>query len=230
MERELGRENERTDTSRKEAQAVETVAVGTMTEALGGIGSIVLGIIGLAGVVSQTLAAVGVIVIGVALLSEGTAILSKYNRLAQYSGTRQSWTGSTELGGGVSLEFIGGIAVIVLGVLALLSLAPITLMAIGVIAYGATLILSAGTLSRLNALDAIRTNAETSHQTLARDAVMGSTAIQMLVGVGGVVLGILALVGVDPLSLILVSLLAFGSAILLSGSALTGRMLSVVRG
>jgi hypothetical protein len=230
MERELGRDIDRTDVRRGEAHAAETVAAGSLTEAIGGIGAIVLGILGLAGIVPQTLAAIGVIVVGSALMAEGTAILSKYSKLAASSGTDESWTGSTELGGGVSLEFIGGIGVVVLGILALLSIAPITLMAIGVIAYGAALVLSAGTMSRLNSMEALRYNTSESHQTLARDAVMGTTAIQMLTGVGGVVLGILALVGVNPLTLILVSLLGFGSAILLSGSALTGRMLSAVRG
>ncbi len=75
-------------------------------------------------------------------------------------------------------------------------------------------------MSRLNSMEAIRYNAAEAHQTIARDSVMGSTAIQMLVSVGGVVLGILALVGISPLTLIVVSLLGFGSAILLSGSAL----------
>ncbi len=230
MDRELRRDVDRPEARRQETSAAETVAAGSITEALGGIGAIVLGILGLAGIVSQTLAAIGVIVVGAALLAEGTAVLSKYSRLAAGSGTSDSWTGQTELGGGVSLEFIGGIGVAVLGVLALLSLAPMTLLAIGVIAYGATLILSAGTLSRLNSMEATRYNTDEAHQTIARDAVMGSTAIQMLVGVGGVVLGILALVGISPLTLILVSLLGFGSAILLSGSTLTGRMLSAVRG
>lgn len=230
MEREYGREVDRPDAIQKERKAAETVAAGSITEALGGIGAIVLGILGLAGIVSQTLAAIGVIVVGAALLAEGTSILSKYSKLSEASDASGSWTGQSELGGGVSLEFIGGMGVVVLGILALLSIAPMTLLAIGVIAYGATLILSAGTMSRLNSMEALRYNTAASHQTLARDAVMGSTAIQMLVGVGGVVLGILALVGVNPLTLILVSLLGFGSAILLSGSTLTGRMLSAVRG
>ncbi len=230
MERELRRDVDRSDAARQETKAVETVAAGSITEAVGGIGAVVLGILGLVGIVSQTLAAIGVIVVGAALLAEGASILSKYSRLAEGSGTSNSWTGQTELGGGVSLEFIGGTGVVVLGILALLSLAPITLMAIGVIAYGATLILSAGTMSRLNSMEATRYNTAGTHQTLARDAVMGSTAIQMLIGVGGVVLGILALVSINPLTLILVSLLGFGSAILLSGSTLSGRMLSAVRG
>ncbi len=230
MDRELRRDVDRPAAPREEVKAAETVAFGSLAEALGGAGAIVLGILGLVGIVSQTLAAIGVIVVGAALLSEGTAILSKYSRLAEGSDTSDSWTGQTELGGGVALEFIGGIGVAVLGILALLSLASITLMAIGVIAYGATLILSAGTMSRLNSMEAARYNTSSSHLTLARDAVMGSTTIQMLVGVGGVVLGILALVGMNPITLILVSLLGFGAAMLLSGSTLTGRMLSVVRG
>lgn len=223
MERETGPE-----AVRAERQAAEVVATGSMVEVAAGIGAIVLGILGLAGVAAQTLAAIGVIAVGVALLFEGAAIISRYNDLSR--DVDGSWTTASELGGGVTLEFLGGLAVAVLGVLALLSLAPIKLMAIGVIAYGATLLLSAGTMSRLNHIKAEAHPGPTVHETLARDAVFGTTTIQMMVGAGGVVLGILSVVGTRPETLILVALLAFGSAILLSGSALTGRMLSLIHG
>lgn len=218
----------RSDLVQSERQAAEVVATGSMVEVVAGVGAIVLGILGLSGVVPQTLAAIGVIAVGAAMLFEGSAIISRYGQLSRE--LDGSWTTATELGGGVTLEFVGGLAVVVLGVLALLSLAPLTLMAIGIIAYGATLMLSAGTLTRLNRIETEEHPGPTSHETMARDAVLGGTAIQMLVGAGGVVLGIIALAGTRPDTLILVALLAFGSTILLSGSALTGRMLSLIHG
>jgi hypothetical protein len=42
------------------------------------------------------------------------------------------------------------------------------------------------------------------------------------VGVGAIVLGILALLGTDPLTLVLVSMLAVGATVLLSGAAFGG--------
>jgi hypothetical protein len=223
MERESRREVDRAGEMSAERRAAEAAAAGSLVEAVGGIGAIVLAVLGLLDVVPQRLAAIGVIVIGAALLFEGMSILSRYSRLTRSTG------GVPDLAGGVSLEFIGGLSVLVLGVLAVLSLATMTLLSVAVIAYGATLILSAGTMTRINAIDSINQSVSTTQEALMRDAVMGSTAMQMLAGTGGVVLGILALVGIHPLTLILVAILGFGAAILLSGTALSGRLLGFIR-
>lgn len=209
-----------------ERSAAEVLATGSLVEVGAGIAAIVLGILGLNGIVAQTLAAIGVIVVGVALLFEGTTIILRYAQLTRPVDSRP---GTMELSGGVTLEFLGGLGVAVLGVLALLDLAPIKLMAIGVIAYGATLLLSAGTLARLNPVG-MENQRSPTQATLAQEAVLGSEAIQLLSGVAGVILGVVAVVEIHPLTLILVALLTFGSAIVLSGSTLTGQMLRLVRG
>jgi hypothetical protein len=224
MEREIRREGDRANEMSAERQAAEAVAAGSLVEAIGGIAAILLAILGLLGLVDDTLASIGVIVLGAAMLFEGTAILSRYSRLTRYAG------GGSELTGGVTLEFIGGLSVLVLGVLALLTIATMTLLSIGVIAYGVTLILSAGTRTRLNAIESSNQPYESHQSHLMSEAVMGSTALQMLAGIGGVVLGILALIGIHGLTLILIAILGLGSAILLAGSALSSRMLGVMRG
>jgi hypothetical protein len=224
MEREIRREGDRANEMSAERQAAEAVAAGSLVEAIGGIAAIILAILGLLGLVDETLASIGVIVLGAAMLFEGTAILSRYSRLTRYAG------GGSELTGGVTLEFIGGLSVLVLGVLALLTIATMTLLSIGVIAYGVTLILSAGTMTRLNAIESSNQPYESHQSHLMCEAVMGSTALQMLAGIGGVVLGILALIGIHGLTLILIAILGLGAAILLAGSALSSRMLGVMRG
>jgi len=224
MEREYRREADRAGEMNAERQAAEAVAAGSLVEAIGGIAAIVLAILGLLSLVAQTLASIGVIVIGLAMLFEGTAILSRYGRLSRISG------GSANLTGGVTLEFLGGLGVLVLGILALLTIAPMRLLSIGVIAYGVTLLLSAGTMARLNSIDAFNEPGERHQAHLMSEAVMGSTALEMLAGVGGIVLGILALIGIHALTLILIAILGFGAAILLAGSALSSRMLGVMHG
>jgi len=223
MEREFRREVDRASQVSAERQATEAAAALSLVEAVGGVAAIVLAILGLLGIVDKTLAAIGLIVIGAALLFEGAAILSRYSRLTREAG------GAPELTGGVTLELIGGLSVLILGVLAVLSLATMTLLAVGVIAYGAILILTAGTLTRLNSLDYADQSTSVVHEAMMRDAVMGSTALQILAGIGGVVLGVLALLGIHDLTLVLVAILGFGVAILLSGSALSGRMIGLFR-
>ncbi len=58
---------------------------------------------------------------------------------------------------------------------------------------------------------------------------MAASGTQMLIGIATIVLGILALIGIDPVTLSLVGLLATGASILFSGSAVSSRMLSVLR-
>jgi hypothetical protein len=224
MEREIRRESDRANEMNAERQAAEAVAAGSLVEAIGGIAAIILAILGLLGLVAETLASIGVIVIGLAMLFEGTAILSRYSRLTRHQG------GGSELTGGVTLEFIGGLGVLVLGILALLTIATMTLLSVGVIAYGVALLLSSGTMARLNSLDAFNEPFEPHRAHLMSEAVMGSTALQMLAGIGGVVLGILALIGIHGLTLILIAILGFGAAILLAGSALSSRMIGIMHG
>ncbi len=51
----------------------------------------------------------------------------------------------------------------------------------------------------------------------------------MLVGIAAVVLGIIALVGIDPVLVTLVALLVVGASVLFSGTAVSSRMASVMR-
>jgi hypothetical protein len=60
-----------------------------------------------------------------------------------------------------------------------------------------------------------------------------STAVasgaQILLGIGAIVLGIVALAGFAPASVSLVALLVLGAGVLFSGIAVSGRLAAVVR-
>ena len=201
------------------------VAGGSFAEAIGGVGAVVLAILALVGVMPERMAAIATLAVGVALLLEGIAIATRFSNL--FSKTGRSLADAAELGGGMGAEFLGGAAGGVLGLLAILNIAPMTLMAIAIIVFGASLLLSSGTTYRVDALASkLGQRNLTAGQTLVALAASG---IQVLVGIAGIALGIIALVGVSTMTLILVGLLCAGSSVLISGTALSGTVATILQ-
>jgi len=130
-----------------------------------------------------------------------------------------------------------GIAGIVLGILALLGVASYSLTAISAIAFGAALMLSAQSVRRLYRMQAdTRLNSVGSSYTirefLAGEMAAGSAGIQFIAGLAALVLGIIAVVmtaSVRNEVLTLVALLVVGLTNIISGSALSGLVLSFMR-
>lgn len=197
-----------------------------MLEAVAGVAAIVLGVLGLVHVVPDVLAAVAVIVVGAALMSQGTSMASRFT--AQYQQAGETRTVSTNFSGGLMLEFLGGLAGIILGILALITVKPPTLESIAVIAFGGVLLLSAGLVSRINMLQADGMMDEPA-RVLMRDSAATTSLIVVGTAVALIVLGILALMGVHTLPFILISMIVIGSAIVITGTAVSGAMLSMIR-
>ena len=168
---------------------------------------------------------IATIAIGVALVFEGGSIAAEYSRII--SKTAENSTQTVEVGGGMTAEMLAGIAGIVLGILALLGLDSPTLSAAAVIVFGAALSLSSGMISRLNELKIEVSGAQRTAQKVAHEAVSAAAGTQVLVGLAAGVLGILALVGIAPTVLVLVGLLTVGTSLLLSGGAVSGRLISL---
>jgi len=207
---------------RGQQRAMRIVTAGSIVEALGGIGAVVLSILGLAGLARMTMIACAIIACGAALLFAGGAMASRYSQLvSNVSGGRVE---ETEFGGSVGAEFLTGAAGIVLGVLILLNISPMILASIAVIVFGGGLLLSTGATSGINAL--VEAYPFDRRVRLAREAVQGAAAVQSLVGIGACILGILALLGVEPFTLMLVALLGIGGAILISASAVSSKILT----
>ena len=197
-----------------------TSTAGSVIEALGGIGVVALAIIALAGIIPAVLAPIAVIAFGVALAAEGTSIASRYAQLVRYDGEAVE---KTEIGGGAGSEVIGGLAGIVLGILALIGMVPTVLVAAAVITFGASLLLGAGTSARLSSMVAI------SGHWMAGDALTGTAGAEVMVGIGSITLGILALTGITPTTLNLVALLTLGAGAVIEGAAVSGSLLAVWR-
>ncbi len=177
-------------------------------EAIGAIATVILAVIGLAGLIPNLLACIATILIGAGILVEGWASSLGHRQLS----TRAATSGqSSVMEGAMSAEVLGGIAGVILGILALFARMPDTLLAVALLVYGATLLLSSFGM-------------EGGSMVFSQTASPSGTATSMpmapsghlLVGLAAVVLGILAVVGLAPTTLILVGLLSLGAAMLLS--------------
>lgn len=210
-----------------ERKTTEVVLGGSSLEALGGILAIVLAVIGLAGIFPLTLAAISIIALGAAFLSQGAAIAARYSDLLEKIGG--GWERSVDLARGVTTEFVGGVAGIVLGVLALLGMAPMTLVAVGLLVFGGTLVMSSAGMGRLGQMKAIEGETTGTKGQFFHIAASAAPGGQVLLGLSAMVLGILALVMVGHLSLtlLLVGILCAGASLVFSGSAVAGRMMGI---
>jgi hypothetical protein len=213
----------------RDERTAEIVGAGSIAEAVGAAAAIVLAILGLAGTLPLTMASVATIALGAALLFEGGAIAARYKRLlAETIAPGERRRGRFELGGGVTAETVAGIAGIVLGILALLDVMPLLLTAVAVIVFGAALLFGSAATARLNAIAGEEAYARDKRRVV-HEAVAVAAGGELIIGVGALVLGILALLAFEPLTLILVGLLGLGFAALAGGTALGARMLGIAR-
>jgi hypothetical protein len=194
---------------------VETAVSGSIVQAVGGVATIVLGILGLANVAESYLVPIEAILFGAVLLIYGSTMA--FEHVQAVSATAP--TAAAQLGSGVSAVFLAGAAGIVLGILGLLGIHPDVLVPAGVIVYGSALVLSSNATPPLHARAG-----ETAGEALSSQMLFGAAGAQALIGLAAIVLGILALAGTNPAVLTLVAFLALGASVLISGSALTGAM------
>lgn len=199
------------------------------TEAIGGVGAIILAVIALCGVLDRYLGPIAVIAVGGALFIEGGATGSRYlNRLRQMQAENPA---SEEIGLGMTVEFLAGAAGVVLGILAIAGVAPATLMAVAVLAFGAALALGSGPISRSSRWVAYPSGPE----ELGMRHVMGDLAnaaagAQLFLGFAAVVLGVLALVGLSPFVLEMAGILCVACSITFTGTTMGSKMVSLLHG
>jgi hypothetical protein len=182
---------------------------------------IVLAIVALAGVNPGILVPVAVIVFGAALLVQGGTILSEHAHILFPAGGAS--TVEQFKGGNLSAVFMVGIAGIVLG----LGVAAATLTAVLVIAFGAALVLTANSVRELHMFR--RSAGMSGSELVAGEMASDSAAVQLFAGLTAVVLGILAVASFNPPVLMLSALIVLGAALVLSGSTLSGMVLSFMR-
>ncbi|HLH97293.1 MAG TPA: hypothetical protein VKW08_19450 [Xanthobacteraceae bacterium] len=124
-------------------------------------------------------------------------------------------TASTTSYGGFA-DAIGGIATIVLAIVALTGTHSDIIVPIATIVFGAALLVHGGSLLSEYAHIIFPPGTATDSQ---QEFTGGSLSAVFLVGAAGIVLGVLALLGIQPTVLTAVAVIAFGSALVLSSNA-----------
>jgi hypothetical protein len=134
-------------------------------------------------------------------------------------------SGSAQAAYGGLIDAIGGIAAGVLAILGLTGFDPEGMAGIATIVLGAAVLIQTGAiLSEYTHI--VLQNAATSTQS---DLAGGDgLAAMFMVGAAGIVLGVLALLGIASAALTAIAVIAFGSALVLSSGAV--RQLYLLRG
>lgn len=206
--------------ARRDRRTEGVLASGTTIETLFGLVALVVTIIGF-GYLPVVMGGIAAIAIGVALFSQGIAIMSRWREaLRRFDGARLD---KHELAGGVSVEVFAGVVGVVLGILVLADVRPLVLVPAAATVFGGALLLGGAAQPDLVHL----TPGRSARQARATyDAIQASGGIMVLVGVAAAVLGILGLLAVGPIiTLSLVAFLAIGGALVFAGGALTARLL-----
>jgi hypothetical protein len=112
-------------------------------------------------------------------------------------------------------EAVGGAAAVVLAILGLLGLLPLTFNAIAAIALGVALLLGGAALARRYSRLVPAAAASRGRQEIA-----GALGLQAIAGVAAIVLGILALLRIDPLMLLGVTAIVLGAALVAAGGGM----------
>ncbi len=216
----------------------EGAVYGGFVDAIGGVATIVLAIVGLAGARPEMMVAIATIVFGGALLIQGGAMASEFAHIMFPAGARgmplEDFSGSS-----LSALFLAGAAGIVLGILALLGIVSTILKSVSIIAFGCALVLSSNSVWRLHALKRASTTVEGSTTLegqeisgatfLANEIASGSSGVQWLAGLAAIVLGVLAVAGVNSIVLTLSALIVLGATLVLTGSSLSATVVSLMR-
>jgi hypothetical protein len=207
------------------------VVAGATAASFWGIGALVLSIFGLSGVAVDYLLPVVGIVAGAAFLTLG-GVIAAWGRMFRFS-EHETTRDRIVVSSGVAAVLTAGIAAIVLSVLNLVLLGDVRFVAIAVMAMGVGLLLHSGLMRRVSRF----TNYVTYYKVEGRQP-SGSIAINalslaplrdFLLGLGSLVLGILAILNIVPVVLGFVALLALGGAVTLTVSTICGATLATLR-
>jgi hypothetical protein len=206
------------ESAREERRFDEYGLSGSVIGVVAGALAVILAIIGLSGVHSLGMVAVSVIVVGLALLVESGIMGAEYTHLLAHVGkddiTRM------EVTAGLGMEGVAGVVAVIFGVLALSGVNPNAMIAIGTLLLGAGVMFTSGLHDRIRTM---RVSPRVEHDQMdrvTRELLGTATGAQVLVGLGAVILAILALVGFAPITLTLVAVLAIGASILIGGAML----------
>lgn len=114
------------------------------------------------------------------------------------------------------VDAAGGIVTIVLAIIALSGVHPTMLLSIATIVFGAALLIQGGTMLSEYTRMIFPTDTMSPAEEFGGG---GGVAAVFLVAAAGIVLGVLALIGIVPETLVAIAIIAFGGALVLSSNA-----------
>jgi hypothetical protein len=151
-----------------------------------------------------------------------TVDLREQDRMRTASTSQANMAMAAATGGGVA-EALCGLAVIALAIAGLAGAYPALLAGVAVIVFGAGLLCGDGAMVTYFT----RVSARRSFNSVPMP-FSGGLGAEALGGIAGIVLGILTLVGVEPLVLTAVSVLVFGACVIMGGAARVRLMMRTV--
>jgi hypothetical protein len=201
---------------RRSIWSLSLVVAGTTMASMWGLAAVVLGIVGLSGFEASAAAFTATLLLGLGFLTLGyTGRMSHFFVHSRGSDTRWS---ATALGSGTSLAWFAGFSGVILGIAGLVFSTAFSLLGVMAVVYGLTLLGCVG-LTQPGSYWEHAVGGGHRRFFLTRDLVFG---LELFIGLGAVILGILALLGYAPLMLGLVSMLAIGATTIFVATALCG--------
>jgi len=200
------------------------VVAGATIGSMWGVSAIVLAIIGLSGVAPAYMSSVAGITLGLAFLMLG-GVARAWARRFQFAEHESRW-GQIGFSGGVPAVLIAGFIAIVLSILNLMFLVGPRLGAVAIILLGLGLLWHSGVMWGVARFTYHRQEGHRLSGPLALNALSLAPVRDFVIGLGSVVLGILAILNIAPMVLGFVALLAMGGATTLTTSTICGATLA----
>jgi hypothetical protein len=208
------------------------VVTGATIASMWGLSAAVLAILGLSGVLPMYMLPVAGIVLGLAFLTQG-AVGSVWARMFRFPGHETARDRMVFLSG-VAAVLIAGLAAVLLSIFNFAFLGDIRFGAVAVIVLGLGLLGHSRIMRRVSHL----THYVTYHGVKGRrpsgpfaiNALTLAPVRDFLVGLGGVVLGILAMMNIAPVVLSFIALLTIGGALTFTASTVCGATLATLKG
>jgi hypothetical protein len=183
--------------------------------AAGGVVTL-LAVIGLTGTEPRVMAAIALMAVGLAFVVEATGLAERSQKLLSENRVR------TQIRASALAELVAGAFGSVLGLLALFGVEPFVLLAFASVSFGVALVFGTGAAVQV---DTVAAHLEPSPtRRVIHEAVVGASGARFLVALASIVLGVLALAGVERSTLLLTSALLLGVALFLGAVSLGDRL------
>jgi hypothetical protein len=208
------------------------MVTGATIASMAGLTAVVLAILGLSGVLPAYMLPVAGIVLGLAFLTLGAVGVAwaRMFRFVEHETSRDRLVFS----GGLAAVWTAGLAAVVLGILNFAFLGDVRFAAVAVILLGLGLLWHSGIMRRVShftyyvAYQGVEGRRPSGPYAL--NALSLAPVRDFLVGTGGVILGILAMMSIAPVTLAFVALLIIGGALGATASTICGAALTTLKG